>query len=73
MIEDAGACATGARGCQHRCRVRQYLGDDRAGADDHVIANRHWQNGGIGADADMITNLSGAPKIRYSDLPGRRF
>jgi hypothetical protein len=39
------------------------FGDDRAGTDDHVIANRHWQNGGIGADTDMVADFGCTPQI----------
>jgi len=47
------------------------LGHDRAGANDDLIADRDWKDGGICSDAYTIPKSCCSPKVRlFSGAPG---
>src|SRR4030095_1977104 len=52
-------------------RLSNVLGHDRAGANDDLIADRHWKDGGICSDAYTIPKSCCSPKLRlFSGAPG---
>ena len=52
-------------------RLGNVLGNNRAGANDGVIADRDWKNGGICSNAYTIPKSCCSPKVRLSSrAPG---
>ena len=52
-------------------RLSNVFGNDRAGANDDLIADRDWKDGGICSDAYTIPKFCWSPKVRlFSGAPG---